>query len=239
MVNNVNDVMEEFDSNSRKGNINFIKVKESNRTAFQAVVGEDGSLSEIRADLEAWLEKQAKNPDNSNKYEIQFFKTYKQTKNGIVGNEPIHCTLQFKPNHYQQNIGAVGYYNTAPISPELAAILKNVEESNKAILSLLAAQQAEEDLEEEEPEKLSGLNGLMESDEFKQLAIGTLGAIMQKFLAPTQAGAIAGIEEDEQLNMANEAITKLKQRDAKYGEHLLYLANVNAIQYNMLLSFMK
>jgi hypothetical protein len=50
--------------------------------------------------------------------------------------------------------------------------------------------------------------------------------------------ALAGIP-DEQREKALQAIEILSTKDSQYGDHLLYLANIDQSTYKMLLGFMK
>jgi hypothetical protein len=75
------------------------------------------------------------------------------------------------------------------------------------------------------------------------MAIGALGLIINKFSAPgtMQGSTITGIAgiPDEQRQKALQAIEILSNKDANYGDHLYYLANIDNSTYNMLLGFMK
>jgi len=236
MVNNVNDVMLEFDSNAKK-HLSLVRVLESNKTAFQKAIPEDGTIDEVRGDLEEWLTSQSRNPNNTNKYCIQFFKEYKQRGSKINGDGAIHCYLQFQPAPYTTN--SLGYVQGIP--NELTQTLKEIQDNQRLIF-----QKLEEEEEDQEPEQdPQGISGLLNSPEVRQMLVAGIGAILQKFLNPSEVvgepGKLNGIElpQGDQFEKSKEAILLLSKKDPKFGDHLLYLANINTIQYNMLLSFMK
>jgi len=100
-------------------------------------------------------------------------------------------------------------------------------------------QEAEADFEEEEKPK--GLGSILENEQFQTLAIGALGAIINKFLGmgeSTNVMSLAGVP-DEQKQLALQAVSILEQKDPNFGSHLLYLANLDESNYKMLLTFIK
>ena len=240
MVNNVKDAMCEFDSNTEKNNIQLIRVLESNKTAFQKVVGEDGNIEEIRNDLESWLNNQQSNQNNTSKYCIQFFKDYKKLRNGIDANGAIHCYLQFKPGVNPGYVGNVPMY-PGQNNQELVTILKEIQEQNKALQSLLVARLEDDEDDEEDNKDKSLIAGILGDEQIKNLLVGVVGSLANKYLLNGNIvpGAVAGITQDEQMQKAMEAINILSKTDLQFGEHLLYLANLPGHQYKMLLSFIK
>ena len=68
------------------------------------------------------------------------------------------------------------------------------------------------------------------------LAVG-IGALVSRF-TNKQPTALAGIPDNEQITKAQTALQLLAKRDEKFGDHLLYLANIDDSKYNMLLSLM-
>jgi hypothetical protein len=118
--------------------------------------------------------------------------------------------------------------------------MEKMIEGQNLIISKLSADEFNEDMEEQKPK---GFGAILENEQFQQLAIGALGLIINKFAAPSLTGAatvtaLAGIS-DNQKDKALQAIEILSSKDANYGDHLLYLANIDSSTYNMLLGFMK
>ena len=109
-------------------------------------------------------------------------------------------------------------------------------EGQNLIISKLSADEFEEE------EKPKGLAGILENEQFQQMAIGALGLIINKFASPSPIAsnitALAGIPDD-QKQKALKAIEILSNKDANYGDHLYYLANIDDNTYKMLLGFMK
>lgn len=231
MVDNVEAAMSEFDSNTHKGNVAFIRVLESNKTAFQKVVGEDGTIDDIRENLKEWLDNQGRNPNNTNKYCIQYFKTYKVLKNGIKADDAIHCYLQFKPGA----IGAVGF-PSASIPTEIYQMMKEQAETNKAILSLLTAKNTQEDEDEDETQTGSlGIVGeIMAHPQLGPAAMALIGQLATKFVSGNKG--IAGIEDETE----NEAISLLNSLMSKGVtiHHLRKLNEMNSAKLSMLLTML-
>jgi len=209
MVDNVEAAISEFDSNTQKGNVTFIRVLESNKTAFQKVVGEDGTIDDIRENLKDWLEYQGRNPNNTNKYCIQYFKQYKVLKNGIKADDAIHCYLQFKPG----TIGAVGYPSVS-IPPEIYNMMKDQAETNKAILSLLTAKNAQEDEDEDETneqDKLGIVGQIMAHPQLGPAAMAIIGQLATKFVGGNKG--IAGVENNYKKEFEESGFV-LQEKDA-------------------------
>ena len=127
-----------------------------------------------------------------------------------------------------------GMQQTQP-DQNFSRLLEKMIEGQNLIISKLSAEEFEEE------EKPKGLAGILENEQFQQMAIGALGLIINKFAAPGSTPtvtALAGIP-DEQHGKALEAIRILSTKDANYGDHLYYLANIDDSTYKMLLGFMK
>ena len=102
-----------------------------------------------------------------------------------------------------------------------------------------SAKLSEEEFEEEEEKKENSfLSGILNNPEFQSMAINAISGLIGKGLTGTpQPTALAGIP-DEQKEKALIAINLISKRDEKFGDHLLYLANIDDAKYNMLLSLM-
>lgn len=175
------------------------------------------------------------NKDNTNPYVIQVYKKGRKLKDGsYLQSAPTQIVFQLnKPERYQP------YYappQQQQADPALRELLGKIVEGQNLLISKMSASEVEEDYEEEKPK---GLAGLLDHPQFQEMAIDSISMFMNKFLTGSpQPQALAGIPEDQQVK-ANQAIAILSTRDDHYGDHLLYLANVDADKYNMLLSFIK
>jgi len=186
------------------------------------------------------------NIDNTNPYLIQVFRK-KKTKETEYPT-PTQIVFQLnKPERYMPMMNGMAGMSM-PMDNELKSMMGKMIEGQNLLISKISADEVEDDYV---PEKPAGIMGLLQDDDFKQLAIAAVGAIFQKFTTPApapmgntneqqyynQPQALAGI--DIQASKASEAVTLLSKKDAKYGDHLLYLANLSDTQYKMLLSFIK
>jgi hypothetical protein len=128
-------------------------------------------------------------------------------------------------------MGAMGVNNNDRLMEKL------IEQQN-VIISKLSADDYEEELKEEEKSK--GFGAILENEQFQALAMGAIGALINKFLPAVEPPvmALAGLP-DEQQDKAIKALELLKARDKNFGDHLLYLAKIDNAKYNMLLSFMQ
>jgi hypothetical protein len=173
------------------------------------------------------------NVDNTNPYILQLIE-----KKKVARGKDVESLTQivFQLNKAERYLPMMaGIQNNQP-DPNFSRLLEKMIEGQNLIISKLSAQEFEE-----EEEKPKGLAGILENEQFQQMAIGALGLIINKFAAPGPTGgvtALAGIPDD-QKQKALQAIEILSSKDANYGDHLYYLANIDDSTYKMLLSFMK
>lgn len=102
---------------------------------------------------------------------------------------------------------------------------------------LESALQDKED-DEEEPEKVGGvlglINGLMAIPEIKQAAMGWISAQAGKIFNmnqrsnPAQVAGIPGVADDDQVTKAEHALDVLIQHDPNVGDHLDAIAKIAA-----------
>ena len=107
------------------------------------------------------------------------------------GQKPDMCNITFQLNKAQY-LGAVNnYQQNNPSRTEM--LLEKLVEQNQMLVSRVSALEADEDLEEEEPEE--GLEGILKNPEVQSMLIGAIG----RFISGNQAApaAIAGIPREE------------------------------------------
>jgi len=175
------------------------------------------------------------NIENTNPYTIQVAKKYKLSKEGQeTAINPVQIAFQLnKPDRYMP-YGAVGMVQQT--DNDLKLILSKIVEGQNLLISKLSEEEFEE--EEEEKKENSFLSGILNNPEFQSMAINAISGLIGKGLTGTpQPTALAGIP-DEQKEKALIAINLISKRDEKFGDHLLYLANIDDAKYNMLLSLM-
>ena len=174
------------------------------------------------------------NIENTNSYTIQIAKIYKKSKEGQeTAINPVQIAFQLnKPDRYLP-YGAVGMVQQT--DNDLKLILSKIVEGQNLLISKLSEEEFEE---EEEKKENSFLSGILNNPEFQSMAINAISGLIGKGLTGTpQPTALAGIP-DEQKEKALIAINLISKRDEKFGDHLLYLANIDDAKYNMLLSLM-
>ena len=176
------------------------------------------------------------NVDNTNPYILQLIEKKKAPR----GKENDNLTqIVFQLNKAERYLPMMAGMQQQP-NDNFNRLMEKMIEGQNMIISKLSADEFSEDMEEQKPK---GFGAILENEQFQQLAIGALGLIINKFAAPSQTGgatvtALAGIP-DEQRDKALQAIEILSKKDVNYGDHLLYLANIDNTTYNMLLGFMK
>jgi len=176
------------------------------------------------------------NVDNTNPYILQLIEKKKVAK----GKENDNLTqIVFQLNKAERYLPMMSGMQQQP-NDNFNRLMEKMIEGQNLIISKLSADEFGEDMEEQKPK---GFGAILENEQFQQLAIGALGLIINKFAAPSLTGAatvtaLAGIS-DNQKDKALQAIEILSSKDANYGDHLLYLANIDSSTYNMLLGFMK
>lgn len=173
------------------------------------------------------------NVDNTNPYILQLIE-----KKKVARGKDLESLTQivFQLNKAERYLPMMaGMQQTQP-DQNFSRLLEKMIEGQNLIISKLSAEEFEEE------EKPKGLAGILENEQFQQMAIGALGLIINKFAAPGSTGgavtALAGIP-DEQKQKALQAIEILSTKDVNYGDHLYYLANIDDSTYKMLLGFMK
>jgi len=173
------------------------------------------------------------NVDNTNPYILQLIE-----KKKVARGKDLESLTQivFQLNKAERYLPMMaGMQQTQP-DQNFSRLLEKMIEGQNLIISKLSAEEFEEE------EKPKGLAGILENEQFMNMAIGALGLIVNKFVAPGPNGgavtALAGIP-DEQKQKALQAIEILSGKDANYGDHLYYLANIDDNTYKMLLGFMK
>jgi len=176
------------------------------------------------------------NVDNTNPYILQLIEKKKVAR----GKENDNLTqIVFQLNKAERYLPMMSGMQQQP-NDNFNRLMEKMIEGQNLIISKLSADEFGEDMEEQKPK---GFGAILENEQFQQLAIGALGLIINKFAAPSLTGAatvtaLAGIS-DNQKDKALQAIEILSSKDANYGDHLLYLANIDNNTYQMLLGFMK
>jgi hypothetical protein len=176
------------------------------------------------------------NVDNTNPYILQLI----EKRKAVRGKDNDNLTqIVFQLNKAERYLPMLSGMQQQP-NDNFNRLMEKMIEGQNLIISKLSADEFGEDMEEQKPK---GFGAILENEQFQQLAIGALGLIINKFAAPSQTGvatvtALAGIP-DEQRDKALQAIEILSKKDVNYGDHLLYLANIDNTTYNMLLGFMK
>jgi hypothetical protein len=174
------------------------------------------------------------NVDNTNPYILQLIEKKKVAK----GKENDNLTqIVFQLNKAERYLPILSGMQQQP-SDNFNRLMEKMIEGQNLIISKLSADEYEDDINE----KPKGFGAILENEQFQQLAIGALGLIINKFAASGQSGAavtaLAGFPDD-QKEKALQAIEILSNKDANYGDHLFYLANIDDNTYKMLLGFMK
>jgi len=176
------------------------------------------------------------NVDNTNPYILQLIEKKKVAR----GKDSESLTqIVFQLNKAERYLPMMSGMQQQP-NDNFNRLMEKMIEGQNLIISKLSADEFGEDMEEQKPK---GFGAILENEQFQQLAIGALGLIINKFAAPNQSGlstvtALAGIPDNEK-DKALQAIEILSNKDAQYGTHLLYLANIDDSTYKMLLGFMK
>ena len=176
------------------------------------------------------------NVDNTNPYILQLI----EKRKAVRGKDNDNLTqIVFQLNKAERYLPMLSGMQQQP-NDNFNRLMEKMIEGQNLIISKLSADEFEDDMEKEKPK---GLGAILENEQFQQMALGALGMIINKFAAPSQTGgatvtALAGIP-DEQREKALQAIEILSNKDGNYGDHLLYLANIDDSTYKMLLGFMK
>ena len=176
------------------------------------------------------------NIDNTNPYILQLIEKKKVAK----GKENENLTqIVFQLNKAERYLPMLSgmQMQQQPQNDNFNRLIEKMIEGQNMIISKLSADEFENDMEEEKPK---GFGSILENEQFQQMAIGALGLIINKFAGQQNVTALAGIPSDNsQKDKALAAIEILSNKDANFGDHLMYLANIDDSTYKMLLGFMK
>jgi hypothetical protein len=177
------------------------------------------------------------NVDNTNPYILQLIEKKKVAK----GKENENLTqIVFQLNKAERYLPMLaGMQQQQQPNENFSRLLEKMIEGQNLIISKLSADEYDQDIEEEKPK---GFGAILENQQFQEMAIGALGLIINKFASPNpNNGIVTGIAgiPDEQKTKALQAIEILSTKDSNFGDHLLYLANIDDSTYKMLLGFMK
>jgi len=187
-----------------------------------------------KEELEKALIAIQQNVENTNPYILQLIEKKK------VGKKDVDNLSQivFQLNKSERYLPMMAGMQQQQPNENFSRLLEKMIEGQNLIISKLSADEFNEEVEEEKPK---GFGAILENEQFQQMAIGALGLIINRFAAsgstPTVT-ALAGIPDDQQKK-ALQAIEILSTKDANYGDHLYYLANIDDSTYKMLLGFMK
>lgn len=176
------------------------------------------------------------NIDNTNPYILQLIEKKKVAK----GKENENLTqIVFQLNKAERYLPMLSgmQMQQQPQNDNFNRLMEKMIEGQNMIISKLSADEFSDDMEEEKPK---GFGSILENEQFQQMAIGALGLIINKFAGQQNVTALAGIPGDNtQKDKALAAIEILSNKDANFGDHLMYLANIDDSTYKMLLGFMK
>jgi hypothetical protein len=162
----------------------------------------EGDEKEIGAQtLQDALQGLKQSTDNTNSYLIEVFTKPKNKKD-----LPETTSIIFQLNKYER------------LLPYMGAIQENRDNGMKELLgrmietqNLILTKLSQDELEEEEPAKPTGLAGLLDHPEIQNLAVMALSGVIGKFLNPSgsQPAAMAGIpEETEIMGIVNSLMNK-------------------------------
>lgn len=176
------------------------------------------------------------NVDNTNPYILQLIEKKKVAR----GKDSESLTqIVFQLNKAERYLPMMAGMQQQQPNDNFNRLMEKMIEGQNLIISKLSADEFAQDMEEEKPK---GFGAILENERFQELAFGALGLMINKFAAPGQPNgtvtALAGVPND-QRDKALQAIEILSNKDDKYGDHLLYLANIDNTTYQMLLGFMK
>ena len=175
------------------------------------------------------------NIDNTNPYILQLI----EKKKVIKGKENENLTqIVFQLNKSERYLPMLSGMQMQQPNDNFNRLMEKMIEGQNLIISKLSADEFDDDMEENKPK---GFGSILENQQFQQMAIGALGLIINKFAGQPNVTALAGIPDSDniQKEKALQAIEILGNKDPNFGDHLLYLANIDDSTYKMLLGFMK
>lgn len=117
----------------------------------------------------------------------------------ITNNTPYYASLNFRPANSPESIFK-GIGSDPRLEAPVYSLMREMQETNKAILSKLNAQE----LEDEEEDKATGLMGFIEKPEVQTMIMGLLGNILNK----NKPGAIAGTITQDDINLLQQLMNK-------------------------------
>lgn len=173
------------------------------------------------------------NIDNTNPYILQLIEKKKVAR----GKESDNLTqIVFQLNKAERYLPMLsGMQMQQQPNESFNRLMEKMIEGQNLIISKLSADEFAEDIENDKPK---GFGSILENEQFQQMAIGALGLLINKFAGSPPVTALAGIP-NEQKEKSLLAIEILEKKDPNFGDHLLYLANIDDSTYKMLLGFMK
>lgn len=174
------------------------------------------------------------NVENTNPYILQLIEKKKVSR----GKENDNLTqIVFQLNKSERYLPMMSGMQQQQTDPNLNRLLEKMMENQNLIISKLSA-----DEYEDEQEKPNTLGAMLNNPEVINNLMGYAFSIVDRIIPPknnaANLSALAGIP-DEQREKALQAIEILSTKDDQFGDHLLYLANIDQSTYKMLLGFMK
>jgi hypothetical protein len=174
------------------------------------------------------------NVENTNPYILQLIEKKKVSR----GKENDNLTqIVFQLNKSERYLPMMSGMQQQQTDPNLSRLLEKMMENQNLIISKLSAEEFED-----EQEKPNTLGAMLNNPEVINNLMGYAFSIVDRIIPPknnaANLSALAGIP-DEQREKALQAIEILSTKDEQFGDHLLYLANIDGSTYKMLLGFMK
>jgi hypothetical protein len=170
--------------------------------------------------------------------QIQYILQLIEKRKAVRGKDNDNLTqIVFQLNKAERYLPMISGMQQQP-NDNFNRLMEKMIEGQNLIISKLSADEFADDMENEKPK---GFGSILENEQFQQMAIGALGLIINKFAGQqNNVTALAGIPENNtQKDKALAAIEILSNKDANFGDHLMYLANIDDSTYKMLLGFMK
>jgi len=175
------------------------------------------------------------NIDNTNPYILQLIEKKKNPKSKENDNLTSIVFQLNKPERYLPMMA--GMQQQQQPNENFNRLLEKMIEGQNLIISKLSAEEYED-----EQEKPNTLGAMLNNPEVINNLMGYAFSIVDRIIPPknnaANLSALAGIP-DEQREKALQAIEILSTKDEQFGDHLLYLANIDQSTYKMLLGFMK
>lgn len=186
------------------------------------------------------------NLKNTNPYLIQIFKSKSKDRRKVAVKttdiENQYSTqIVFQLNEPERYLPYNGLGMVPQQSdPEMKMVLAKLVEGQNLLISKLSAEEIEDD--EPAPQQQNFIGAILNNEKFQEMAIAAIsGLLTSKFLSSNQPTALAGVPmaNEDQISKANYAVDLLSKKDPLFGDHLLYLANLDDSKFNLLLSFIK